>query len=48
VRHEIHRLQYAAHAAITAVLPDHDVFQRAQVRHQPDILEAAGDPIADA
>src|SRR5215831_10307770 len=32
-RHEIDRLQYAAHTAIAAVLPDHDVFERAQVRH---------------
>ena len=33
---------------ITAVLADHDVFQRAQVWHQPDVLEAAGDAVANA
>src|SRR6516225_1844853 len=48
VRHEVDRLQYAAQAAIAAMLPDHNVFQRAQVGHQADILEAASDAMADA
>ena len=47
-RHKTDRLQHAANASVAAVLPDHHVIQRAQMRHQPNVLKAAGDAVADA
>ena len=46
--HEIDRLQNAAQSAVAAMLADQHVLERAEVRHQTNVLKVASDAMMDA